>query len=431
MLTSQHSSVQAHSAPASERDIGRFERSDSSAVPQYRGSSLVRESEPWSHLQSFALSAPGHDDQCSQDFQIEAISQWPLSLQENDVLHFSTIESYHQPPASAKPKRMQKNPYYVEACCTKHSRLRDQARSARSLPLANFDMLEHRNPHAGDQRMADSSTSSSFSQNAMNALHLENQSLDSRSTYPLRDPTFDEMRGTNTGLHQNLQVDVSAGSGLFDKSGRDSLLVGQHVPTPQELSWGQHDHLLFEHQLSTSSDTAHGSYDLEFAANDHVWHSDFIQHPALRFTPSQAWDDSNKLDQPGAIRIEGSSGHYKSNLPSSFPPSADCFPDYLPMAQKPRPHRAIASTSQPSLKNANKSTSARGSRSGSLSIIREYGHHQQGSPVLSRNGSAKGKRRGPLPTATALAAAQKRKEGNVCIRCRTMKMTVGRCGEVS
>lgn len=425
----QHSPVQAHSAPARERGIERFERSDSSAVLQYGGSSLVGQSEPWSHLQTFALSAPGHDDQCSQDIQIEAISQWPSSLQDNDNLLYSTTESRYQTQASAKPKRMQKYPYSTNQCCTRHSRLHGQARSARSLLPANLDAFEHCNSHAGDQRMADSSTSSSFSQNAINGLHLENQSFDSRSPYPLRDSTVNGTRGSNTAPHQDIEVHFN--SGVFDMSGRNSLPLGRNALTSQELSWGQHDHLLFEHQISTSSDKAHDAYDLDFTANEHAWHSDFMQHPALEFTPSQSYDDSNKLDHPGAIRIEGSSGHYKPNLASSFPPSADCFPDYLPTSQKRRPHRAFASTSQPSLKSPNKSTSARGSRSGSLSIIREYGHPQQGSPVLSPNGSAKGRRRGPLPTATALAAAQKRKDGNVCIRCRTMKMTVGRCGKLS
>ena len=323
---------------------------------------------------------------------------------------------------------MQQYPYSTNQCCTRHSRLHGQARSARSLPLTTFDTFEHCNSQAADQRMADSSTSSSFSQNAMNGLYLDTQSLDPRSAYPPRNSTVDEMKGS-TDPHQNAEIDFE--SRLFDKPGRDSLPVSRSAMTLQEPPWGQHDHLLFEHKLSSSSDTAHESYDVDFTANDHVWHSNFMQHPALGFTPSPNYDDSNKLDQPGAIRIEGSSGHYKPNLASSFPPSADRFPDYLPTSQSRRPHRAIASTSQSSLKSSNKSTSARASRSGSLSIIREYGHPQQGSPVLSRNGSAKGRRRGPLPTATALAAAQKRKEGNVCIRCRTMKMTVGRCGKLS
>lgn len=322
---------------------------------------------------------------------------------------------------------MQKYPYSNNQFGARQSRLHGQAWSARSLPLTNLDTFGHCNTHAGDQRMVDSSTSSSFSQNAMNGLHLENQNLDFRSAYPPHDSTCDEGKGSNTGPHQNAEVYFS--SRLFDTPGRDSLSVTRNALSLQELSWGQHDDL-FGHQRSTSINTAHDSYDLDFTTNDHAWHSDFMQHPALGFTPNQDYDDSNNLDQPGAIRIEGSSGHYKPNLASSFPPSADCFPDYLPMSQKRRPHRAIASTSQPSLKSSNKPTSARGSRSGSLSIIREYGHSQQGGPVLSRDGSAKGRRKGPLPTATALAAAQKRKDGNVCIRCRTMKMTVGRCGKL-
>lgn len=421
----EDNSIQAHSAPGRLRDNWRFERCNSGAVLQYAGSSLERESEPWSHLQTFALSAPEHNDQCSRDFQIEAISQWPSSLQDNEMLQPSTTESRHQHQPFAKHNRMQEIPYPAEGCRSQHSRLRNQARSAQDLQFANVGMLEHRVSHAGEQRMARSSTSSSFSQPTTSGLHIENQCFDFRSAYPLRNTTFDELTGRNIGLRQDLEVNGSLDSGLVDESGRSSLPASHSVMTPQELSWQQHDHHLFGHQLSTSVDTTYGSYDLGLTANDHAWPSDFRQDQAFGLGSCQTYDHSNTLDHPGAIRIEGSDGHCKSSPSSSLPPSADSFPDYMPPMQRLKPHRAIASTSQPTAKDSSKATSARGSRSrsGSLSIIREYGHSQQGSPIISHNGSAKGKRKGPLPTATALAAAQKRKDGNVCIRCRTMKMT--------
>ena len=350
-------------------------------------------------------------------------------------------ESRHRRQASAKDQRMQENPYSAEANCTQQLRPRNQARSIRSPHLANFGILEHKISPANEQRMAGSSTSSSFSQPATGGLHMESspaQYFHSRSAHPLHHPNFDELKGSNVGLRQDLELDLSLDQGLIDGSGHNSLPTGEDVLTPQELSW-RHSHLLFGHQLSTSDDTAYGSYGLGPTANDHAWPSDFIQDPVFGSAYRQTYDGGNSLDHPDAIKIKGSSGHYKPHLASSFPPSADCYPDYMPATQNPRTHRAITSASQPtslssssphnpSRKNSYKPTSARGSGSGTLSIIREYGHPQHGSPSLSRNGSAKGKRKGPLPTATALAAAQKRKDGSVCIRCRTMKMTVGRRG---
>ena len=447
LLTRQCSSTKVHSAPALARgwDIGRFERFDSCAVLQYEDSSPVRESEPWSHLQTFALSAPGHDDQSSQDFQIEAISQWPSSLQDNEMLRPSTTESCHQRQVSAKHKRMQEDPHSAEGNFTQYSRLRNQTRNARGPHSANFGTFEHRTSHAGEQQMVGSSSSSSFSQPATSGLHMESspaQLFESQAAYPSHYPTFSELKGNDIGPRQDLETDFSLNRGLIDEAGHSSLPGNQDVLTPQELSWRQHDHLLFRRQHSTSADTAYSSYDLGLTASDHAWPSDFIHDPAFEFATCQTYNDSNTLDHPGAIKIAGSGGHYKSGLTSSFPPSADCFPDYMPTMQKSKPYRAIASTSQPSVlpssppnrpsrKNSGKPTSARGSRSGSLSIIREHGHAPQGSPNLSQSGPVKGKRKGPLPPATALAAAQKRKDGNVCIRCRTRKMTVGRYGWMS
>ena len=438
----EYRSTQVHSAPTRGWDIGRFERSDPGAVLQYEVSSPVRESEPGSHLQTFALSAPEHENQSSQDVQIEAISQWPSNLQGNEMFRPSMTKSRHQRQDFAKHQRMQENPYSANGNYTQHSRLHSQARSSRSPHLATFGTFYHNISPASEQRMAGSSTSSSFSQPATSDLRIESNPahiFHSQSAQPLHHPTFHELKESGTGLRQDLEMEFSLDRGLVDESGHSSLLASENVPTAQELSWRQHDHLLFGHQPSTSADTGYGSYNLGLTANDRAWPSDFIQDPAFGLASRQTYDGSNSLDHPDAIKIKGSSGHYKLDLASSYPPSADCFPNHMPTMHNPRPHRANTSTSQPtsfsssppnisSRKNSSKSTSAGGSTPGSLSIIQEFGHSQHGSPIFSRSGSAKGKRKGPLATATALAAAQKRKDGSVCIRCRTMKMTVGRCG---
>ena len=327
---------------------------------------------------------------------------------------------------------MYANPYNVEGSFTQHSNLHQHDRGARSLHLPYSETFQHRNSQTGGHQMTGSTNSSSFSRTG--GLHMENnpaQLFDPQSAYPLHHPNFNGMKRSHTGLRQDLETDFALDRDLIDESRHNSLPVTQDVSTSQELSWRQNDHFSIDHQLSTSADTDYGLCALDFSANDPPWSPNFVQDPVLGFA------DSNALDHPGAIKIGGSSGHYKPGLPSSFPPSADCFPDYMPTM----PNRAVISTSEPTFlpssppklpfrRNSNKSTSTRASRSGSLSIIREYGYSQHGSPNLSRNGSGKGKRKGPLPTATALAAAQKRKDGSVCIRCRTMKMTVGGCGRM-
>ncbi len=332
---------------------------------------------------------------------------------------------------------MPQNSYSVEGSFTQHSRLHHQARSARSPHLPDSGRFEHRLSQTTGQQMTSSSTSSSFSQHATSGLDLETNSaqfLDPGSAYPFHHPSFDEAKRVNTGMRQDPEINFAHDRGLIEESGYNVLPASQDVLTPQELSWQQQDPFLFGHQFGTSTDTEYGSYGLDLTARDHAWPPDFVRDSALDFAT---------LDHPGAIKIGASSGHYKPDLTSSYPPSAGCYPDYMPAMQGPgrHQHRPLISTSEPTIlpssppnlpfrKHSNRPTPTRGSRSGSLSIIREYGHSPHGSPILSRNGSGKGKRKGPLPTATAIAAAQKRKDGNVCIRCRTMKMTVSRCGRI-
>lgn len=348
------------------------------------------------------------------------------------MLHPTPINFRLQRQDPAKHKRMYANPYNVQGSSAQHSNLHQHDRSARSLHLPYSGTFQPRDLQTSGQQMTGSATSSSFSRTG--GLHMEDNPAhlsDSVSAYRLRHPNLNGMKKNHTGLHQDLESDFALDRDLIDESRHNSLPVTQDVSTSQELSWRQHDHFSIDHQLSTSADTDYGLCGLDFFGNDSPWSPNFVQDPVLGFA------DSHTLDHPGAIKIGGSSGHYKPGLPSSFPPSADCFPDYMPTMQ----NQVVTSNSEPTFlpssppklpfrRNSNKSTSTRASRSGSLSIIREYGYPQHGSPNLSRNGSGKGKRKGPLPTATALAAAQKRKDGSVCIRCRTMKMTVGRCGRM-
>ena len=431
ILTHPRSPTSTHSIPARRWHIEGFEETGPSALPYYEGSSSLGESEPWSPLRAFAFSAPEHNDQSSHDFQIDAISKWPSSLQGNNMLNPSMKTARNQRQAPIKHQRMREDQYSAEENTTQRPRVHHPAWHARSHNIQDPSTLEHRGPYAGGQRMMSGSTSSNFSQPATKDLLMENnpaQFFDTRSAYSIHDSTFNQLKRSNTKLRQDPDTEFATDQGLIDESGHGSVSASQNLLTPQDLSWQQYDHGLFENRLSPSTDTEYGSYGFPFPTNDRTWSPEFAQDPSLELAP---------LDHPGAIKIGGSSGHYNPQLPSSFPPSADCFPEYASLTQVSDRYESAISTSEPNLhqssspklpfqKKNNKTTSNRAPRSGSLSIIREYGHSQHGSPNLSRSGSNKGKRKGPLPTATALAAAQKRKDGNVCIRCRTMKMTVKR-----
>ena len=440
-LTLECSSTQAHSAPARGWDIERFERSDSGTVLQYEGSSPIKESGPWSHLQTFALSAPGHHDQRSQDFQIEAISQWPSSVQNSEMFHHPTTQSRDQRQASMRQRRMPERPYSAEEDRAGYPRHHYPTGSARSPHLAAFGAFQHRIPRSGQQQVADSSTSSSFSQPATSGLHTDSipaQSFDSRWAYPFQ-PNSNSMKPSNARPRQDLAMDYPLDWGLADGSGNSSLPDSQCFLSSEESSWQQQNSLLFGNELSASVATACGSHEFGLTVDDQARPSGFLYDPVLGEATNQIDNESGTLDHPDAIKIERPGGHYKSGLTSWFPPSEDSLPDYPPVMQEGRQYREITSSSQPTVssfslpnfshrKNPTKSTFARPPRSDSLSVIQEYGHSQPGDPGPSRNSSVKGRRNGPLSTATALAAAQKRKDGNVCIRCRTMKMTVGRSG---
>lgn len=147
----------------------------------------------------------------------------------------------------------------------------------------------------------------------------------------------------------------------------------------------------------------------------------------------QTDDDPSAHDHPGAINIPGSNRRCQNDQPSSFP---TCLPIYTPDVSKPQRQQSAISTSPPttsllsgtcipqrSKSNRNKST--RTSRSGSLKAIAENGHGILGS---SPTGPARGRRSKPLDRATALAAGQKRFNGDVCIKCKMMKQTVGALG---
>ena len=174
------------------------------------------------------------------------------------------------------------------------------------------------------------------------------------------------------------------------------------------------------HQVHENASTAYR----RSLGGDRDWAAELLQNPTLGFENQQHNDNSNQLDHPNAIRIKPCSDHYQSDLTSTFPPTAGFYPDKLsnPDLRRRRvaPSTIRHSVSPPNQVNIPFRRRPRATTVGSLSIIREDG--QRDLP-MSRTASQKGRRKGPLAKETAVAAAQRRKEKSVCIRCRTMKQT--------
>jgi len=136
----------------------------------------------------------------------------------------------------------------------------------------------------------------------------------------------------------------------------------------------------------------------------------------------------------------GSSDHYQNGLSSSYPPTAHCYPSSLPTPASPEPppssskrrSRRVTMSSDSSnsdrFKSAQASTRKRRTsvtsntaiRPSSLSVIPESGLRGLGTSPSS----PRGRRLGPLSDPVATAAAQKRSNRDVCIRCRKDKAVV-------
>lgn len=131
--------------------------------------------------------------------------------------------------------------------------------------------------------------------------------------------------------------------------------------------------------------------------------------------------------QSALIGNEGKSERFPPDAALS-PPTLGCIPDYWPggpteesrLKSKPA-SRSVALRPAP--------RNSRGNRKPSitiidppLSVIHEDG---KGGLASSSPTSKKGRRAGPLSKSKAAQAAKMRKEKSVCIRCKTMKQSVG------
>ena len=143
-------------------------------------------------------------------------------------------------------------------------------------------------------------------------------------------------------------------------------------------------------------------------------------------------DPSNELHHSDAVmipRAPTASEHYDSHRSSSFPTTAGHLPpNVVPVLsnfqagqarQTQRRRRDTDSALKPAslpMRRKISNRSARASRAGSLSTIREDNQKS-----LSASPTSKGRRSGPLTPETKEEAKRKRINKNVCIKCHKMK----------
>ena len=147
---------------------------------------------------------------------------------------------------------------------------------------------------------------------------------------------------------------------------------------------------------------------------------------------------SNDLDALVGAEDPSYSGRFQDGVAASFPTTAHSFPPNLgerTSLPESAPLLRSVSTSKtrlrgntipsnfpqtPSIRLPDRGTPrTRKSRTNSVSALSE-----KGSKTLSPIGVQKGRRNKPLSLASALAAAQKRKDKTTCIRCRYHKVIV-------
>ena len=188
----------------------------------------------------------------------------------------------------------------------------------------------------------------------------------------------------------------------------------------------------------------HGMANAWYASPDQdVRHS---SHKCISSSSYPATDPSatnqNNIDNmnqgsTAAVRTPQSRECYQPYQASSFPPTAGRFPMHMSAFPDQQNNCSFVSdsgsvastTSAPSLpmrRRSSKNCAFRRPRSGSLTAVPEYNHLKPkfsppGAPVPTR-----GRRRGRLAPATALAAGQKRSDGTVCIRCKMFKQTASK-----
>lgn len=413
MLTRGHSLNQARSAPSQAWGY------DPRQTFRPRTEWTNRDNEPWSHLPTCDISVPIPNHRSSWNSQNGAINELPSN---------GTDSIGSTPLLSASYRRYQTDDKH--ASHMHPSSFGTQSTGYHDQPITPL----YPNPSTHPAQLPIPNDSKSLMINSPR----------------LRPPLIHGDEISEEAIHSEFDWDAAAHDGIdvddmmcgvVGESGQMLQPDFSDILTSSGYSGQNHQTFSYTGRQFNSAET---DFDFDPQTQNSVGvvqhgHAENIHSP---FVHLKDWSShpSETLDHPNAIRIPGSSNRFQPDLPSSYPPSAHCFPPFH-LHQSPSPHSftsprhrprgATVSTSQPTVfpsKQSNlairrkprNAASPRKSRSNSLSIIQENG---QPTIAMSPPGS-KGRRTGALPQATAAAAAHTRAEKSACIRCRVLKIAV-------
>ena len=398
MLTRFQSDNQA---PITAQRTGGFGGFYSGFASGEEGSSF--DPEPWHHLkQTFALSVSDPDGRSSRECQVDACgprSSNLLGLSDSQLAANTFSPHFHR-----------RRRTFASDQGTQAPQAPPQSQSIQAITVQppSLSQLRHRERHY--QGRAETSISSTSSPTPFPDLEIDDfpsQSSYSNAIYTRRDRTLSnenqEQIGDITGIL----------GGRPDEAAQElDLTPGWYTNSPSQM--GPYEaHWRQKQSLSSVGNQFHDSSAAHQEIPNH-------QHP------------DNELHHSNAIMIPrppAASEHYDSHRSSSFPTTAGHLPpDVVPVLsnlqagqvrQTQRRRRdtdsALRPTSLP-MRRKISNKSARASRSGSLSTIREDNQNS-----LSASPTNKGRRNGPLSQETKEEAKQKRINKNVCIKCHKMK----------
>ena len=364
------------------------------------------DSEPWHHLkQTFAISVSKPDERSSRECQVDACSPRVSNR----------LKLSHSQPAAHtfNPHFNRRRQTFASDQSIQSPKAPPQLQSiqAATVQTPSLSQLRRQDTHRYQGR-AESSISSTSSPTPFPDLEIDDNP--SQSSYSNALYTCWDRALSNGKQEKHADVPGILGDGpdetaqeldMTPEPGWYTNSLGQMDPYGGD--WRQ------TQPLSSVGIQFHNASATHQGIQDH-------QHP------------NNELHHSDAVmipRAPAASEHYDSHRSSSFPTTAGHLPpNVAPVSsnfqasqarQTQRRRRDTDSALKPvslPMRRKISNRSARASRSGSLSIIRE-----DKQKALSASPTSKGRRNGPLTPESKEEAKQKRNNKTVCIKCHTMK----------
>ena len=403
-LTQFHSDSQAFSATPRTGGSGGFY---SGFAAGEEGSSSSNDPEPWHHLkQTLAISVSDPDGRSSRECQVDHCcprSSNSLGLSDSQLAANTFNPHFHGCRRTFASDQSTQDPQVLP---------QPQSVQAATVRTPSLSQLRRQESTRHDQGRGESSISSTSSPAPFPDLEIDDipsQSSYPNATYTLRDWTLSneeqEQIGDIRGILGDGPEETAQELDLTPEPGWYTNSPGQMGP--YEGDW---------RQKQTLSSVGNQFFDSSAIYQRIQGH----QHPS---------HDLHHSDAVMIPRAQAASEHYDSHRSSSFPTTAGHLPpDIVPVLsnfqaeqarQSQRRRRDTDSALRPAslpMRRKISNRSARASRSGSLSTIREGNQN-----LLSASPMNKGRRSGPLTPGTKEEAKQKRLNKDVCIKCHTMK----------